>query len=211
MSRSENKPLNPVALYEQLPLDQQKCLDEINFLASELRDHLLPEQFMLAINAINQRLQEMHPQIPCPGGCSRCCENFFDTVSTTTERQWVKSALNALSTEVHTQIQEQLQKKHRGMSSRCPLLIEGQCSVYSVRPLDCRLQGYSLNKAQPFTCQEEQLRMSHELEQQKNPLGYMFMPQRDRLKDVFDTVVSQKSPQEMLSVRLHAHFSQHAQ
>lgn len=208
MPPADRKPLNPVELYEQLPLEQQKCLDEINFLASELRDHLLPEQFMLAVNAINQRLQKMHPSIPCQSGCSRCCENHLNPMLTTTEWQWIEAALRTLSADVQAQIQEQLKKKHNGTSSRCPLLIAGQCSVYSVRPLDCRLQGYSLAKTQPFTCQEEQLRMSHELKHHKNPLGYMFMPQRDRLKDVFDTVVCQKTPHEALPVKLQAHFLQ---
>lgn len=198
-------------LYEQLPLDQQKCLDEINFLASELRDHLLPEQFMLALNAINQRLQKMHPHIPCQSGCSRCCEHHLDPTLTTTEWQWIQVALTGLTAETQSQIKTQVQTKHKELSSQCPLLIAGRCSVYSVRPLDCRLQGYSLSNTQPFTCQEEQLRMVHELKHQKNPLGYMFMPQRERLKDVFDAVVSQQTPHETLSAKLLAYFSPEAQ
>lgn len=127
---------------------------------------------------------------------------------TSTEWQWIKTAVSELPKEVQTLINEQLEAKSKGVSTRCALHIAGQCSVYSVRPLDCRLQGYSLSNNAPFTCQEEQLRMVHELEHQANPLGYMFMPQRDRLKAVFGSVVSQTAPLQTLFQHLQAYFSQ---
>jgi Fe-S-cluster containining protein len=206
MSPADPHSPSPVELYEQLPFAQQRCLDEINFLASELRDHLLPEQFMLTVNAINQRLQTMHPQIPCQSGCSRCCQNHLEPTLTHTEWEWVQEALAGLSEAVQRQIKAQVHAKSKGESRACPLLIEGRCSIYSVRPLDCRLQGYSLSNSSPFTCQEERLRMSHELEQQTNPLGYMFMPQRDRLKMVFSSVTSQKEPLQTLFSLLKRHL-----
>lgn len=206
MNPSKNKPLSPVDLYEQLPLAQQKCLDEVNFLASELRDHLVPEQFILAVNAITQRLQKMHPQIPCPSGCSRCCEQDLEPTLTQVEWEWIREALNTLSDELREQIKHQIQVKARGLSQRCPLLIAGQCSVYSVRPLDCRLQGYSFHNHIPNTCQEEQLRMSHELKHQINPLGYMFMPQKEKLKTSFAVVASQETEHTSLFDYLSEHF-----
>lgn len=193
MSSPENTPLSPVELYEKLPLAQQKCLDEINFLASELREHLLPEQFILAVNAMTQRLQKMHPSIPCQSGCFRCCKNGLTPTLTPIEWEWVREALSELSEEIKAQIKHQLNATSTGASNSCPLLIAGRCSIYSSRPLDCRLHGYSFREQSPFTCQEEQLRMTQELKQQINPLGYMFMPQKDRLKTSFAKLTSQKS------------------
>ncbi len=182
------------ALYAQLSPESQRCLDEINFLATELRTHLLPEQFIMAVNAITQRLQQVNPTIACPTGCARCCEAQEGPHVTPLEAEWVKGAIQALEPEHKARVQEQIQQQIQQDTPGCALLVDGQCSVYAMRPLDCRLKGYSFDGDTPYTCHTEQQRMEVELRQQHNPLGYVFMPQRAALKQVFSELQAADAP-----------------
>lgn len=201
--------MNPVELYEQLPAQEQQWLDEVNFLAMELREHLLPEQFMLALEALTQRLQHLHPQIPCPSGCHSCCQSYALPEVTAPEWQWLQQALSQLSAETQAHLKTQIQQvaaealDHTGhlkgqrqqhASTACPLLLEGRCSVYWARPFDCRITGYAFSSAGerplpgvpasqplPYSCRPEQERMLQELHKQERPLHYMFLPQREKL------------------------------
>lgn len=221
--------MNPVALYEALELDAQRLLDEINFLAAELRDHLLPEQFLLATEALTSRLQKIHPAIACPQGCHTCCESYALPEVTPAEWELIKLALDHLPSEIQQRIQGQISQaqqtspverpRHQQPQARCPLLLDGQCAVYGLRPLDCRLTGYSfsaagerplpgLRSAQPnvlpYSCAAEQERMLSELHQGLHPLEYMFMPQRERLLDSFAQLQPHPGPsQRLLSYLAH--------
>ncbi|MGV3525690.1 MAG: YkgJ family cysteine cluster protein [Candidatus Sericytochromatia bacterium] len=225
--------MNPVELYEALDPSAQQRLDEINFLAAELRDHLLPEQFLLATEALTARLQQIHPSIACPRGCSHCCESYALPEVTPAEWELIKLALDNLPPPIQQQLQKQIAEaqhtfplevpRNQQPQARCPLLLDGQCSVYGLRPLDCRLTGYSFSQAGerplpglrgaqpsalPYSCTQEQQRMLHELHQGLHPLEYMFMPQRERLLASFAQLQPHPAPSQRLLSYL-AHWQAH--
>lgn len=185
----------PLEQYQRLAPEVQRIFDEINFLAAELRDHLLLEQFYLTVAALTARLQQLHPQIPCPQGCHDCCQTQGSRWQLLPlEWDLLAKALQALAPAQLAVIQAQLQTA----SSACPLLVDGQCSVYAFRPLDCRLKGYSFEQEQtlpmarpvlrPYTCVPEQQRMQAALAQPEQQLYYMFFPQRHTLREVLSRI-----------------------
>ncbi len=218
--------MNLVELYEQQTPERQRLLDEVNFLAAHLRDDLILEQYYLTLSALTARLQALHPEIPCPTGCSKCCESYALPEVLASEWQLIQQALNALSSKKQSQIRtavlasaEVLNSEGKLKSPRrthkffqCPLLIEGQCSVYAFRPFDCRITGYSFStsgerplphfvppgQAIPYTCSPEQQRMLTELENQSRPLEYVFMPQREPLWEALKQIEPSDQPPALL-------------
>ncbi|MBF2053212.1 MAG: YkgJ family cysteine cluster protein [Candidatus Sericytochromatia bacterium] len=210
--------LTPAEQYDRLPPETQRLLDEINFLAAELRDHLLLEQFYLALNALNARLQQLHPEIACVQGCSTCCQ--------TQGNQWqllpmewslIQRALQALPQAQQLRVQSQLQQLADPASgSSCPLLLDGRCAVYAFRPLDCRLKGYSFSQErllpmqpalpQAFSCLAEQQRILHDLKRPGRALFYMFFPQREALQQVLQRIEPSDDQSQTLAHWLEQHF-----
>ena len=198
------------ALYEQLPPEKQQLLDEINFLAGNLNEHLILEQFYLALAAMSERIQKLHPAIPCPSGCSRCCESYALPEVLPAEWELIAAGLQQLQPALQQRIAAAVRASTEVLENgrlrgrrqdypgfRCPLLIDGHCAVYAVRPFDCRITGYGFSTAGerplpspmhrppgqplPYSCGSEQLRMLTELESGESPLEYMFLPQREHL------------------------------
>ncbi len=222
--------MNPVELYEQLPLAEQKLFDEVNFLATELRDHLLPEQFLLAIEAMTARLQALHPEIPCTNGCFACCERDALPLIGPSEWELIQSALADLSVDKRQQIKQQTEAltdsiapedQHNQQTRACPLLIEGRCSVYAMRPLACRLTGYSFSELGerplpqlpagmpvPYSCRPEQERILSDLQALRNPLHYMFLPQLEKLQSILWSLdANQETSPRLLVNYLHDYFA----
>jgi len=204
--------MNPVELYTQLEPAEQRLFDEVNFLATELRDHLVLEQFYLALSALTTRLQRLHPEIPCATACSRCCETYALPELLPMEWELVRQALECLDVPQRQSLQRQVQQVSAVLDTTgnlpgkradyphftCPLLLEGRCAVYAMRPFDCRITGYSFacsgerplplqavsRQPVPYTCAPEQQRMLADMRAQKRPLHYMFLPQKDKLEQV---------------------------
>jgi hypothetical protein len=201
--------LTPAEQYAQLPAETQRLLDEINFLAAELRDHLLLEQFYLALAALNARLQQLHPEIACVQGCSSCCERQGSQWQLL-PMEWalLQQALQALPPDEQARIQQQLHAAESpdkpAQRAACPLLRDGRCTVYAFRPLDCRLRGYSFSQErvlplhgrlpQPFSCEPEQQRMLADLRRPERGLYYMFFPQREALQQVLKRIEPGSDP-----------------
>ena len=192
-----------------------------------MRDHLLPEQFLLAIEAMTMRLQQLHPDIPCKTGCFRCCQQDARPNISPAEWDLIQRALLDLTHAQLLIIANETQEQGKSLpenSTACPLLIEGRCSVYAMRPLACRLTGYSFSQAGerplpqrqqvprgtpiPFSCHSEQERMLGDLQRQEKPLQYMFLPQIEKLQAVLCALDAnpEHSPQLLLSY-LQKHFS----
>ncbi|PKL76930.1 MAG: hypothetical protein CVV27_07745 [Candidatus Melainabacteria bacterium HGW-Melainabacteria-1] len=209
--------MNLEALYDQLPPERQGLLDEVNFLAGNLREDLILEQFYLALEALSARLQQLHPQIACPTGCSRCCETHALPEVLPMEWELIKAALETLPNEISERLRTavrsgnwpldaegQLKGRRRDYPNcSCPLLLDGRCSVYPWRPFDCRVTGYAFSNAGerplpppgpppgqllPYSCSSEQRRMLTELAQGIRPLEYMFLPQREQLWEVLQLI-----------------------
>jgi Fe-S-cluster containining protein len=67
----------------------------------------------------------------------------------------------------------------------CPLLDQGQCSVYALRPFHCRAMGYCTIQAGetrlPMTCAPEQQRIQRALQGPFPSPAFMFLPQAEAL------------------------------
>lgn len=223
-------------LYNAMPPEKQKLLNESNYLAANMGNDLLLEQFYLALDAVVSRLQQLHPAIPCPSGCSRCCESFALPEVLPAEWELIRAELEQLAAGHRQQIAAAVissaevldeqgklkspRKNHRQF--RCPLLIEGRCSVYAVRPFDCRITGYAFSEAGerpvpiplprsqavPYTCTSEQMRMLRELSRGLSPLEYMFLPKRERLWEVLQQIEPSGQEPQLLLKHLLAWASQ---
>lgn len=157
-------PPDMLALYEALSPEQKQWLAIVNFLAEEIKDNLLVEQFLLAVDILTDRLQKLNPQIACVQGCSRCCERY--ALPELTESEWLllKESLECLPCAT----QERIRMRLRAIPSdwfdasgwprhprqayaqfSCPLLEEGRCLVYARRPFACRAMGYFFTRRQP--------------------------------------------------------------
>lgn len=225
--------MNPInALYDQMSPERQKLLNESNYLAANMGNDLLLEQFYLALDAMISRLQQLHPTIACPSGCSRCCETYALPDVLPAEWALIEAELEQLAPEVQARITVAIQNSagvldaegklksqrehHRNFT--CPLLVEGRCAVYAVRPFDCRITGYGFStsgerplpvpvakgKPIPYTCGNEQMRIMRELSRGLHSLEYMFMPQRERLWEVLQQIEpSGRGPELLLKLLLN--------
>lgn len=218
--------MNPVELYEQASPQQQRRIDEVNFLAQHLNADLMLEQFYLALEALNQRLQQLLPETQCTSGCSDCCRHYALPEVLPSEWQLIEQALSQLSPEQVTQIQANVETqlqlldadlnlkapRHQHPDVSCPLLLDGQCSIYALRPFDCRVTGYSFSQSRerplpmlglklaPYSCQSEQKRVLQDLQQGHHPLEYMFVPNREQLWQSFKAIeLSTAQPRRLLS------------
>lgn len=203
-------------LFAQLSPEAQQIVSECNYLASHLNADLVLEQFYFALDALTARLQQLLPDIACPTGCSRCCESFALPEILPAEWELIRAELESLPPAVQdlirsaiaasTQLlddQGQLKLPRKSQrETRCPLLVDGRCAIYAVRPFDCRITGYAFSQegerpvpvllpksqAVPYSCTSEQLRMLRELSQGLHMLEYMFVPRRERLWEVLQEI-----------------------
>jgi Fe-S-cluster containining protein len=230
------------ALYDQLTPEQKAWIEDVNFLAEEIKDHLLVEQCLLAVDILTDRLQKLNPAIGCVQGCSRCCESMALPEVTFAEWQLLESALVDLAPETVQRIKTNIASipadsfdpqgwprypRNAYTQLKCPLLIDGRCSVYAFRPLSCRSMGYFFSKRLPgekplpisgflqqmmmrknplpLTCQPEIQRIQNELNNHQNLLFYAFIPLADRLFEVFERLAPAGHKQ-LLVTRLISYF-----
>ena len=76
--------------------------------------------------------------IHCRKGCSSCCETG-DYPLSQLELEDLMQGYIKLDNEVKLKIQENIKKIKKGAC--CPFLIDKKCSVYSYRPIICRVHG----------------------------------------------------------------------
>lgn len=230
------------ALYEALSPEEKAWLDDVHFLAEEIKEHLLLEQCLLAVDILTDRLQKLNPQIGCAQGCSRCCESFALPEVTWAEWNLIQSSLADLPAEILAVIQKQLatipeanfdaqgwprHPRNAYAHLRCPLLVDGRCSIYAYRPLSCRAMGYFFSKRLPgekplplsgflqqmmtrkqplpLTCSEEAQRIQAEMAQGKNLLLYVFAPLADRFFEIFEKL-EPTGHKQLLLTRLKGYF-----
>jgi Fe-S-cluster containining protein len=99
-------------------------------------------------------IYELIPAFQCTEGCHECCKNFGVPSRTVVEDERIKSFLRENS---------MLPGEAKG--NTCPYLNEKGCSIYTVRPLICRLYGTSPN----YRCKMEvmPIRFLHEDEEEE--------------------------------------------
>jgi Fe-S-cluster containining protein len=84
--------------------------------------------------------QEVGRHMQCRAGCFACCHNDFRV--SPVEAEGVRTAVLALSESTQAQIQAQCLEPGRTL---CPLLVAGQCAIYSDRPILCRIFGFPVS------------------------------------------------------------------
>lgn len=138
------------------------------------------------MDTLVQQVKEAYPDIPCKNKCSMCCEKFgLPRVTAVEWRAIHKYLTKKMDSETRAKIvkhvldnhlpqleelmkeQKRIQTPHMQRISEdsvrpdfkcgyCPLLVEGSCTIYPVRPAICRSYGYFSirveGQSQLFTC-----------------------------------------------------------
>jgi len=74
----------------------------------------------------------------CKEGCSACCEKG-DYPLSELELRYLMQGFAKLDNDVKLKIQQNF--KIMGKGGQCPFLLDSKCSVYSFRPIICRVHG----------------------------------------------------------------------
>lgn len=77
--------------------------------------------------------------IKCKKGCTFCCENA-DYPLSLLEMEYLMKGFLLLEKEKHDRVREKI-RNTADKPYPCPFLIDGECSIYSYRPLTCRVHG----------------------------------------------------------------------
>jgi len=159
----------------------------------------LDDFYRLTQNIISQ-IDIIYDNIQCKKGCARCCKFYSSPQIYELEWNYIKKHIETNLSEKQIQFIHQkftqninnlksLLEKKFDMSkvndsfyisifyiSECPFLIKNECLIYNVRPLICRIFGYSkeINRSvsespqefnQILTCTEEIERWKSEISQ----------------------------------------------
>lgn len=152
-------------------------LEEIQYLTQEVEPLQVLELILLNLDLVGQRVQALHPQIPCASGCFACCQE--------SEPELYPVEMELLQEMYPEAVAELRLQKPLESSAGCLFLAEGRCQVYAARPVSCRAKGLAFYQeemkrpqeaARPWTCASEKERIEWELEQTSNPIRYMYMP-----------------------------------
>ncbi|GIW21582.1 MAG: hypothetical protein KatS3mg068_0589 [Candidatus Sericytochromatia bacterium] len=147
------------------------------------------EEIYLNINKAINQIQNNNTNIECISGCNRCCKFYGSPQIYKMEWENIKKYIKNNFTEDDIKILKlklkELKKYFRDLLVKnenvylddyqlvkevidfieCPLLFNGKCSIYEVRPLICRLFGYTYTnkktkKTNILTCQEQVYKLS---------------------------------------------------
>ena len=78
--------------------------------------------------------------ILCKKGCSACCANGDYPISEL-ELRFLMCGFADLDSKTKIRIQQNFKNMVKG--GQCPFLLESECSIYSHRPIICRVHGLS--------------------------------------------------------------------
>ncbi len=88
-------------------------------------------------------------QMVCKAGCSSCCKGDFKI--SPLEGLLVKKAVEELTPETQSIIVQNLANHDPNV---CPLLVNDQCSIYTERPILCRIFGFPISNGETIaTCE----------------------------------------------------------
>ena len=122
------------------------------------------ENYQEYLNMISEKIEgffkKQEPYIFCTKGCSYCCERGEYPFSEI-EYKYILEGMKNLPPETIAQIEENARQVKKEKSEfnmdliflyKCPLLINGECSVYDYRGIVCRAFGLmSLRKGKKST------------------------------------------------------------
>ena len=112
---------------------------------------------------LDKRLEEYfsaHKEfIHCKPGCSFCCEKG-DYPLSKTELEYLMQGFITLDNDTKIQIQNNIRNIKKG--GACPFLINNKCSLYSYRPIVCRVHGIA------YICKENTVKVPYCVNEGKN-------------------------------------------
>ncbi len=107
------------------------------------------EELMAKVDRTVEDLEKRHREhLVCMPGCDACCREWlsFYPVEIAYISLWVARQKAALQEEISKRLEI---ARETPRSGGCPLLKDGRCLAYPVRPLLCRSHGLLLNVADP--------------------------------------------------------------
>jgi Fe-S-cluster containining protein len=103
---------------------------------------------------------ELHQEhIKCCIGCSECCENG-DYPLSQAELEYLMQGYSKLKDSEKIKIQNNIKNIIKG--GACPFLIDKKCSVYTYRPIICRVHGLA------YLCEKEVVKVPYCVKDGKN-------------------------------------------
>jgi uncharacterized protein len=105
------------------------------------------QRLMARVDAFGQTIGQRYPtQITCHAGCDGCCYQQFTVFPV--EAHHLAQAVTELAPEARQHLLARLQQADPwriiDTSSPCVLLEHGRCSLYTHRPLICRIHGFPI-------------------------------------------------------------------
>ena len=82
--------------------------------------------------------EQQAEHICCKKGCSACCEKGDYPISEL-ELKYLMQGFSGLDNELKKIVQNNFSNMEKG--GKCPFLIDSACSIYTYRPIICRVHG----------------------------------------------------------------------
>ena len=118
------------------------------------------QQFLEDLDKKLEKYFDAHKEfIHCKLGCSSCCEKG-DYPLSKIELENMMQGFIALDDETKIKVQNNIKNIVKGEA--CPFLIEKKCSIYSYRPIICRVHGLA------YICRENTVKVPYCVNEGKN-------------------------------------------
>lgn len=108
---------------------------------------------------LNSYFEAHRDYIHCKIGCSACCEKG-DYPLSQLELEYMMQGFLELDNETKIKVQERIKSMQKG--EECPFLIENNCSIYSHRPIICRVHGLA------YLCKDNIVKIPYCVNEDKN-------------------------------------------
>ena len=120
--------------------------------------------------------------IRCQKGCTFCCENADYSLSQL-EMRYLMQGFVKLDKDRHDKVRQNIKnllaRPHKPYP--CPFLLNGECAVYSYRPLTCRVHGLGYLRADGIVKLPECARIGLNYSQNFDGLSVDFDPIKEDL------------------------------
>ena len=118
------------------------------------------QQFLSELDKKLEKYFNAHKEfIHCKLGCSFCCEKGDYPISRI-ELEYLMQGFISLDDETKILVQSNIKKMQKG--GKCPFLINKKCSVYSYRPIICRVHGLA------YICKDNTVKVPYCVNKGKN-------------------------------------------
>ena len=119
--------------------------------------------FKKYLNQLDKKLEnyfdKLSTYIKCKKGCSDCCQKG-DYPLSEIEMQLILEGYLALNNETKIKVQQNIKEIKKGET--CPFLLNNECSIYSSRPIICRVHGLA------YLCKDNTVKLPYCVNTNKN-------------------------------------------